>query len=346
MITPLHAARRRMARVTDRLQVLPVLVLMPHGSCDCRCVMCDIWRANSERRELSCAELAAHVEPLRRLQVQRIVLSGGEALLHSNLWELSDLLAQTGARLTLLTTGQSLARHAEAVSHRFDEVIVSLDGPQPVHDRIRAVEGAYRRLADGLEVLRRCDAQPKLRARCVIQRANYTQMEAIALSARELGLDQVSFLAADVSTTAFNRPEPWSTERLESVSLRDDEVAELRRLIERFVTVHRADIASGFIAESAAKLRQLADYFAALNNAGPFPPPRCNAPWVSAVIEADGEVKPCFFHPAYGTLGDGSLADTVNSPAAIAFRAQLDVGKDPICQRCVCSLYLSPTAPV
>lgn len=335
-----------MARVTDRLQVLPVLVLMPHGSCDCRCVMCDIWRANSEHRELTCAELAVHVEPLRRLQVQRIVLSGGEALLHSNLWGLSDLLAQTGARLTLLTTGQSLARHAEAVSQRFDEVIVSLDGPEPVHDRIRAVQGAYRRLAHGLDALRRCDSPPKLRARCVIQRANYTQMEAIARSAAALGLDQVSFLAADVSTTAFNRPEPWSTERRESVSLRDPEVAELRRLIERFVTVHRADIASGFIAESAAKLRQLADYFAALNDTGPFPPPRCNAPWVSAVIEADGEVKPCFFHPAYGTLGDGSLTDTVNSPAAIAFRAQLDVGKDPICARCVCSLYLSPTATV
>lgn len=346
MITPLHAAKRRLARATGRIHVLPVLVLMPHGSCDCRCVMCDIWRANREHRELSCAELAAHVEPMRRLQVQRIVLSGGEALLHTNLWGLCDLLAETGAQLTLLTTGQSLARHAEAVSRRFDEVIVSLDGPARVHDRIRAVDGAYQRLASGLDALRRLDAPPTLRARCVLQRANYTQMQEVVSSARELGLDQVSFLAADVSTSAFNRPEPWSPERVERVALSAEEVDDFRRHIERFVTSHRADIDRGFVAESAAKLRDLATYFAALNGAGAFPPRRCNAPWVSAVIEANGEVQPCFFHPAYGTLGDGSLAAIVNTPRAMAFRSQLDVSTDPICERCVCSLYLSPAATV
>lgn len=346
MITPLHAAKRRLARTTGRIHVLPVLVLMPHGSCDCRCVMCDIWKANREHRELSCADLAAHVEPLRRLQVQRIVLSGGEALLHTNLWSLCDLLAETGAQLTLLTTGQSLARHAEAVSLRFDEVIVSLDGPERVHDRIRAVDGAYQRLAGGLEALHRLDSSPTLRARCVLQRANYTKMEEVVDSARELGLDQVSFLAADVSTSAFNRPEPWSLEHVGRVALNADEVVDLRQRIERFLVSHRIDIDSGFIAESAAKLRDLGAYFAALNGAGPFPARRCNAPWVSAVIEANGEVKPCFFHPAYGTLGDGSLAEIVNTPPAMAFRAQLDVSTDPICERCVCSLYLSPAAMV
>ncbi|MEO5998836.1 MAG: SPASM domain-containing protein [Chitinophagaceae bacterium] len=30
----------------------------------------------------------------------------------------------------------------------------------------------------------------------------------------------------------------------------------------------------------------------------PFPFKKCNAPWVSTVIEADGTVTPCFFHEA------------------------------------------------
>jgi len=68
--------------------------------------------------------------------------------------------------------------------------------------------------------------------------------------------------------------------------------------------------------------------------------PRCNAPWVSAVIEADGAVRPCFFHRPFGSLQGGTLIDVLNSDAAVQFRNRLDVAKDVICQRCVCSLFV------
>jgi radical SAM protein with 4Fe4S-binding SPASM domain len=59
------------------------------------------------------------------------------------------------------------------------------------------------------------------------------------------------------------------------------------------------------------------------------------------VIEASGEVRPCFFHPSYGSIGDGrSLDEILNAAPAIAFRRGLDVTRDPICRRCVCSLDL------
>jgi radical SAM protein with 4Fe4S-binding SPASM domain len=58
-------------------------------------------------------------------------------------------------------------------------------------------------------------------------------------------------------------------------------------------------------------------------------------------VEADGTVRPCFFHPAIGNLREaGSLGAVLGSPEARAFRASLDVAADPVCQRCVCSLAL------
>jgi radical SAM protein with 4Fe4S-binding SPASM domain len=66
----------------------------------------------------------------------------------------------------------------------------------------------------------------------------------------------------------------------------------------------------------------------------------CNAPWVSSVVEADGTVRPCFFHKSLGSIRDESLEDVLNSPTAIAFRRQLDVKSDPICKTCVCTLSL------
>jgi hypothetical protein len=68
--------------------------------------------------------------------------------------------------------------------------------------------------------------------------------------------------------------------------------------------------------------------------------PRCNAPWVSAVIAASGDVRPCFFHPALGNIHRQAFTDIINGPEALRFRSGLDVASNAICQRCVCSLYL------
>jgi hypothetical protein len=65
----------------------------------------------------------------------------------------------------------------------------------------------------------------------------------------------------------------------------------------------------------------------------------CNAPWVSAVWEAGGDVRPCFFHPPIGNTAAATVEEIVNGPAAVAFRERLSVVDDPICRRCVCSLY-------
>ena len=56
----------------------------------------------------------------------------------------------------------------------------------------------------------------------------------------------------------------------------------------------------------------------------------CNAPWTSAVIEADGAVRPCFFHRSIGTLKSGEDLKTIlNGPAAREFRSTLDVQSNP-----------------
>jgi radical SAM protein with 4Fe4S-binding SPASM domain len=60
---------------------------------------------------------------------------------------------------------------------------------------------------------------------------------------------------------------------------------------------------------------------------------------VSAVVDANGDVRPCFFHAPVGNLAKG-LAATVNGPAAVAFREALDVATNATCRQCVCSLYV------
>jgi MoaA/NifB/PqqE/SkfB family radical SAM enzyme len=325
----------------DPITQLPILILFPHSRCNCRCLMCDIWRDTS-KRELSAGDIAGWVGEWRRLGVQRVVLSGGEALLHSHLWELCDVLRAANIGITVLSTGLLLRRHAAELVRRCDDVVVSLDGPQRIHDAIRNVPRAFERLAGGVAAVKAADPAVRVTARCTVQRSNHTSLRATTRAARAMGLDRISFLAADVTSDAFNRPAGWDGDRARQVALDAADLPALTEEIEALVREHAEDFASGFIAESPAKLRRrLGQYYAALLGNGDFFPNDCNAPWVSSVIESDGTVRPCFFHPPLGKLGtDHSLADIVNSPEAVAWREQLDVRTDPVCRRCVCTLSL------
>ncbi|MGE5811818.1 MAG: SPASM domain-containing protein, partial [Ignavibacteria bacterium] len=109
---------------------------------------------------------------------------------------------------------------------------------------------------------------------------------------------------------------------------------------------HSNDFKTKFIAESPDRIRRFYHYYSAYYNQSEFPQVRCNAPWVSAVIEADGSVRPCFFHEVIGDIREGSLTDIINSEKSISFRKNLDVRTNEICKKCVCSLNLSPFAKV
>lgn len=115
---------RLLTLTTHKIHQLPVLVLMPHSRCNCRCVMCDIWKANTEKREITVEELEKHIAQFIQLKVREVVFSGGEALMHSNLWKLCSLIRQNEIRITILSTGLLLQKNATEIIAHCDEVIV------------------------------------------------------------------------------------------------------------------------------------------------------------------------------------------------------------------------------
>ena len=323
------------------IRSLPVIVISPHNQCNCRCVMCDIWRIR-EPEEITKEDLQRHLTSFRELGVRWVVFSGGEPQMNCQLPYLAQVLRSEGIRVTVLTAGLLLESQAEFIAASVDDVIVSLDGPAEVHNRIRRVPGAYERMALGIRALRQARAGIIVRARCTVQKENHSSLRATIACAKDAGLDSISFLAADLTSGAFNRPQGWSEERQHKIALNAEEVEALHSEIEQLISQCSAELNSGFIVESAGKLRKIVHHFRAHLGQVPHVSPRCNAPWVSAVIHASGEVRPCFFHSPMGNIRTQSLPDILNGPDALRFRANLNISADPICRRCVCSLYVPP----
>jgi Fe-coproporphyrin III synthase len=321
------------------VHALPVVVIFPHNQCNCRCVMCDIWRIR-EPQEISFADLERQLDSFRTLGVRWVVFSGGEPQMNSQLATMSRMLRAEGIRVTLLTAGLLLEAHAETIAATIDDVIVSLDGPPAVHNSVRRVTRAFERLASGVSALRQFRPDMVVQARCTVQKANHGYLRATVQCAKDIDLQSVSFLAADVTSTAFNRPQGWLPDQQDRVALNQKELSDLETEVEQLISDYHRDINSGFVVETPEKLRRIVAHFRAHLGRTEHVAPRCNAPWVSAVIEASGDVHPCFFHPALGNIHHQSLPEILNGTEALRFRTNLDIAANPICRRCVCSLHL------
>ncbi|SDD25197.1 radical SAM additional 4Fe4S-binding SPASM domain-containing protein [Mucilaginibacter pineti] len=338
----IHTYRRYKTLKTHQITALPIVILMPHSACNCRCVMCDIWKDNKNLKQLTEADISGLLASLKQLGTKQVLMSGGEALLNTNFFALCRILKNAGISVVLLTTGLSIKANADQILEYVSEVIVSIDGDEPLHDAIRNIPNAFKKLKEGVEHIKNIAPSYRITGRTVIHRLNFRNWPAIITAGKNMGLNQMSFLPADVSSHAFNRQQAWTEPKQHEILIAERELPELSEVISDLFTQFDKEFRNGFIAESREKIQDIYHYYAAFYELNPFPFKKCNAPWVSVVVEADGAVKPCFFMEAMGNIRDTSLGNILNSNEAVAFRKSLNTSTHPTCVKCVCSLNLSP----
>ena len=331
----------RLGQATNRTFVLPLLIFYPTGRCNSRCVSCDWWKQTGAD-DLTLDEIARLAESLPALGTRMVVFSGGEPLLRPEVFDAAALFRERGIGLHLLTSGVLLERFADRVAEQFSQVIVSLDATSAaLYERIRGVD-ALATVGRGVARLRQLAPDIGVAGRATLHRANFRELPRLIEYAKSLGLQRMSFLPADVSSLGFGRDrEPdRNLAPLGALTLEPGEIREFEAIIERTIRSYAGDFESGFVAESPDKLRRLPRYYAALRGDEPFPAVSCHAPWISVVVEANGSVRPCFFHRSIGNLRQTPLR-TIVARNLRAFRESFDVGADPVCVRCVCSLKTS-----
>jgi MoaA/NifB/PqqE/SkfB family radical SAM enzyme len=321
----------------ESLGRLPLVTLFLSERCNSRCITCDYWR--NGRAELDLESVRRLLPSLDRLKTEVVLISGGEPLLNPEWADIAALLGQRGLKLWLLTSGLSLAKHAWRVSTLFDAITVSLDGTDPgTYAAIRGVD-AFDVVCRGIRAA--VGTETPVTLRVTLQSGNFRQLPLFVELGRALGVAQVSFLAVDVANThAFSRREGATA----GLALLPEELPELEQLLLGLEHDHAEAFRTGFIAESAEKLRQrVLRYFTAVCGLGPYPPVRCNAPQFSAVVDARGHVSPCFFigGPAQARV-DEDLEEVLNGEGMLALRHSIRRGERAECSRCVCSMWRDP----
>ncbi|MCY1485642.1 putative mycofactocin radical SAM maturase MftC [compost metagenome] len=165
----------------------PVVIWNLLRRCNLTCRHCYSTSADSTfRDELSTPEILRGIDDLHSAGVRVLILSGGEPLLHPDLFEIAAHARQHGMLVALSSNGTLIdSRNIQRiVDARFDYVGISLDGLRETHDRFRRQVGSF---DSALGAMRLCrEAGIRVGMRTTLTEENAPQLPALLDLMREL----------------------------------------------------------------------------------------------------------------------------------------------------------------
>jgi MoaA/NifB/PqqE/SkfB family radical SAM enzyme len=321
---------------------LPLVILYVTEGCNLQCGMCS-YRSPLPN-ELTVEEIKELAATLSGYGLRHIVYSGGEPLIRQDFAKICEIFQHYGVKQTLLTNGLLLHKRLNELRKYFDEIIVSLDGAvAETHNSIRGVN-SFDLIIKGIQEAVRNHTAKEISIRTVVQKKNFKEIPHLVGLAKSLGVNRISFLAADVLSDSFGRTKQKSTLPNETISLSAEELKEFMVIIEQMFVNNKPEFESRFISESPEKMMHILQYFQALLGQHPFPENTCNAPMVSAVITANGNLQPCFFLPSFGNIRNESFLSLINNEVITSTRKKVKEYTLKQCQECVCTLNVSSRA--
>ncbi|MFN0315096.1 MAG: radical SAM protein, partial [Burkholderiales bacterium] len=122
--------------------------------------------------ELSRQEVFSVMDDLKGFGVPVLILSGGEPLLRTDIFDIAARAKRMGFYVGLSTNGTLIdAKEAAHLAQTgMDYVGISLDGNETTHDRFRRKAGAYREALNGIRLCR--DAGLKVGVRFTLTQGN------------------------------------------------------------------------------------------------------------------------------------------------------------------------------
>ena len=124
----------------------PVVIWNLLRRCNLTCRHCySVSTDTNFAGELSTPEIYVVLEDLKAARVPVLILSGGEPLLHPDIFTIARRAKAMGFYVALSSNGTLIDENniAEIAACDFDYVGISLDGLGAVHDRFRRLEGAF-----------------------------------------------------------------------------------------------------------------------------------------------------------------------------------------------------------
>ncbi len=169
----------------------PVVIWNLIRRCNLTCKHCYSISADTQfKGELDTDEVYTVLDDLKQFGVPVLILSGGEPLMRTDIFDVSHRAKAMGFYVGLSTNGTLIdERNIEKIAAvGYNYVGISIDGMEQTHDRFRRLEGAFQQSMHGIELCQQHDI--KVGLRFTLTQENAHDLEPLLDLTQRLGVDK------------------------------------------------------------------------------------------------------------------------------------------------------------
>lgn len=323
--------------------------------CNLRCKMCGQWGESGVTKHKSPGDVQAEldfdvlqnfIDQISYFQPS-ITLFGGEPLLYPKCLELIKYIKTKKMHVLMITNAAMIKERAiEIVQSGLDELNVSLDGPNDLHDLIRGMPGLFKNITEGLKEIKAYKKTkglnfPLINLQCTITKYNYLELEKMLEVAQEIGADSLTYHNLIFLNQELIEKQKIYDQQLNCSSdnwqgfVFDSEI-DPDKLYVKMQSILNKKYAFSVDFYPNLSQKGLKSYY---NNPNYLPdeyPKRCLSPWVCAYVFPDGEIRPCLNSSySFGNIKEHKFKNIWNSEKAVQYRQSLKQNKIfAACIRC------------
>ncbi len=172
----------------------PIAVYNCTTRCNLKCLHCySSSGASKSASELSTSQAKELISQLADYRCPVVLFSGGEPLLREDIFELIAHAGKVGIKAVISTNGTLIdkTQAAKLAGAGISYVGISIDGPEPFHDKFRASKGSFQATMQGFANCRKAGIRMGLRF--TITKHNAGQIEAVFDIAETAAIRRICF---------------------------------------------------------------------------------------------------------------------------------------------------------
>lgn len=166
----------------SRYKIVPkpsVMYLEVTYRCTCKCSFCDRWKIGPEMasKELTTEEIKKLLKDAYGIGVRYVGLTGGEAFLRKDIFEIGAYARSLGMNITVASNGTLINEsNIGDIAKTFNSIAISVDGILPeTHDSLRGVAGVYAKALNALDLIK--EHRIPVTINMVVNSQNYPEID-------------------------------------------------------------------------------------------------------------------------------------------------------------------------
>ncbi|PIR71461.1 MAG: hypothetical protein CO145_01750 [Candidatus Nealsonbacteria bacterium CG_4_9_14_3_um_filter_37_13] len=151
------------------------------NKCNFNCVYC--YNKNHGNQDMKVKDFERVISILETVGVFSISISGGEPLCHDKFKDICKIIKKSKLNTALMTNGYFVKKYTQLINTVFDQVYISIDGPENIHNKLRM---GFQVIIEGLKEIK----IRKIMA-VTLTKANSNYLEEIIKISKENSFDAI-----------------------------------------------------------------------------------------------------------------------------------------------------------